>query len=190
MQTSTFIDLLLKKYRQAPSFPFDDWTTEPVSFYALMNLWDEIFRAAAGKTSDFYIAGGDAQMDIDSLIFHVGTRDKTRRVNVHPEPEGGVFFIFTKTATEGYAPDRLHLGELPDRSELGFATDLDRSRLIAAFEMIRTYTHTELPTLDDADALGQTFVKTYKQHFGFPDFDPFSSASSDDKDDTNSSSEP
>jgi hypothetical protein len=180
MQTSTYIDLLLKKYRQAPSFPFDDWTTEPVSFYALMNLWDEIFRTAAGQLSEFYIAGGDAQMDIDSLIFHVGTRDKTRRVNVHPEPDGGVFFIFTKTATEGYAPDRLHLGELPDRSELGFATDLDRNRLIAAFEMIRTYTHTDLPTLDAAEALGKQFVETYKQHFGFPDFDPFAGPTPDD----------
>jgi hypothetical protein len=184
MQTSTYIDLLLKKYRQAPSFPFDDWTADPVSFYALMNLWDEIFRTAAGQVSDFYIAGGDLQMDIDSLIFHVGTRDKTRRVNVHPEPDGGVFFILTKTATEGYAPDRLHLGELPDRSELGFATDLDRNRLIAAFEMIRTYTHTDLPTLDAADALGQQFIQTYKQYFGFPDFDPFAGPTpGDEKDD-------
>ncbi len=182
MQTSTYIDLLLKKYQQAPSFPFDDWTTDSVSFYALMNLWDEVFRTAAGQMADFYSAYGEARMDIDFNIFDVGTRDKTRRVNVHPEPDGGVFFIFTKIATDGYSPDRLHLGELPDRSELGFATDLDRDRLIAAFEMIRTYTHTDLPDLDTADALGKTFTDTYKHLFGFPDFDPFAGPTPDDDD--------
>jgi hypothetical protein len=182
MQTSTYIDLLLQKYRQAPSFPFDDWTTDPVSFYALMNLWDELFRTASGQMSDFYLASHDAQMDIDFNIFDVDTRDKTRRVNIHPEPDGGTFFIFTKPATEGYTQDRLPLGELPDRSELGFATDIERNRLIAAFDMIRTYTHTDLATLDDAEALGRTFVAMYKQHFGFPDFDPFAGPTPDDDD--------
>lgn len=174
MHTSTYIDLLLKKYAQAPSFPFDDWTSEPVSFYALMNLWDDLFRTAAGSMSDFYLAIGDVHMDVDSRIFQVGTRDGTRRVNVHPEQGGGVFFVLAKQKTEGYAPERLHLGELPDRSELGFATDIDRDRLIAAFEMIRTYTHADLATLDAAEDLHHQFAAAYKKHFGFPDYDPFS----------------
>jgi hypothetical protein len=183
MKTDTYIDLLLQKYRQAPTFPFDDWTEDAVSFYALMNLWDELFRVAAGRMSDFYMAIGDIQMDVDSRIFQVGTRDGTRRVNVHPEQGGGVFFVIAKQATEGYAPDRLHLGELPDRSELGFATDIDRNRLISAFEMIRTYTHTELPTLEAAEALHAEFVGKYKDHFGFPDYNPFAQSDDDDDED-------
>jgi hypothetical protein len=183
MQTGTYIDLVLKKYQKAPGFPFDNWTMDSVSFYALMNLWDEIFRTAAGgQMSDFYIAVGEAKMDIDFNIFDVGTRDRTRRVNVHPEPDGGTFFVFAKPATDRYAPDLLHLGELPDRSELGFATDLDRNRLIAAFEMIRTYTHTDLPTLEAAEALHDRFVETYRHHFGFPGFDPFAGPTPDDDD--------
>jgi hypothetical protein len=184
MQASTYIDLLLRKYRQAPNFPFDDWTTNSVSFYALMNFWDELFRTAAGQLSDFYTANSDVKMEEFGFILDTGTRDKTRRVTIQPEREGGVFFIGTKRATDNYAPDLLHLGELPDRSELGFATDLDCNRLIAAFEMIRTYTHTDLPTLDDAEALDRQFVETYKHLFGFPDFDPFAGPTPDDDEDT------
>jgi hypothetical protein len=183
MQISTYIDLLLKKYQRAPSFPFHDWTTNSVSFYALMNLWDELFRTAAGQLSDFYIASGDVKMEEFGFILDIGTRDKTRRVTIQPEANGGVFFIGTKHATDHYAPDLLHLGELPDRSELGFATDLDRNRLIAAFEMIRTYTHTDLPTLDGAEAMDRQFVDTYKRHFGFADFDPFAESTPDDDND-------
>jgi hypothetical protein len=181
-QSSTYIDILLKKYQKAPSFPFDDWTTYSVSFYALMSLWDEVFRTAAGKLADFYVANGDAKMEEFSFILDIGTRNKTRRVTIQPETTGGVFFIATKPATEHYAPDLLHLGERPDRSELGFAADLDRNRLIAACDMIRIYTHTDLPDIAAAEALDRHFVETYKHLFGFPDFDPFSGPSPDDND--------
>jgi hypothetical protein len=183
MQSSTYIDILLKKYQKAPSFPFDDWTTYSVSFYALMSLWDEVFRTAAGKLADFYVANGDAKMEEFSFLLDIGTRNKTRRVTIQPETSGGVFFIAPKPATEHYAPDLLHLGELPDRSELSFATDLDRNRLIAAFDMIRIYTHTDLPSLDAATALDQQFVATYQHLFGFPDFEPFAGPTPDDDDD-------
>jgi hypothetical protein len=179
MEIGTYIDLLLKKYRQAPSFPYDDWATDPVSFYALMNLWDEIFRSAAGQMSDFYIAQGDVRMDASSVIFDVTTRDKTRRVDIYAQPENGDFFLATKLQTDGYAPELLHLGHLPDRSELAIQCDLDRDRLIAVFAMIRAYTHAGLPTLDDADALGAAFEKTYRHLFRFPDPGPDPDIASD-----------
>lgn len=112
------------------------------------------------------------------------------RVTATFTPDGGSFFVATKLATDDMLPLRLDLGDRPDRSELAFATDLDRHRLIAAFEMIRTYTHTDLPTLDAADALGKQFVESYKHHFGFPDYNPFAEPSDDDEDDTEEAASP
>jgi hypothetical protein len=166
METATYIGLLLKKYRQAPSFPFDDRATDPVSFYALMNLWDEIFRIAAGQTQAFYFGNDTVRMEPSSVIFDVSTRDKTRRVDVYPQPTGGDFFVAAKLATDGYAPDLLHLGHLPDRSELAFQCDLDPARLAAAFDMIRTYTHASIVTADDVDAMDAAFSSAYGKLFG------------------------
>jgi hypothetical protein len=179
MTPAPFIDLLLKKYQRAPGFPFHDWTTDSVSFYALMSLWDEPFRTASGQTTHFYFAIGDAKMDNDSLILDVALRDHSRRVSVHPEPDGGMFLITAKPQMDGYAPDRIHAGYLPDRSHLSFASNIERGRLIAVFEMINTYTHAPLATLAMAEQLNDQFVGTYRHIFGFPDFDPFAGPSSD-----------
>lgn len=158
MQTQRFIDLLLKKYRQAPDFPMLDWTTNPVSFYALMNLWDELFKTAAGGAASVYVAYGDVEMDEDSNIFRVEHPDGSKLITVYPEPKGGTFHIL-KRSSGGY--------------ELGFATDLDPARLTAAFEIIRAFIRANLTEDGAAQALEKHLVETYHHHFGFDDFDPF-----------------
>lgn len=170
MKPETHIDTLLRKYEQAPGFPFHDWTTNAVSFYALMSLWDEVFKTAAGQRASDFEALRDAQMDKDSLIYDVGTRDRTRRVNVYPEQNGGTFNLFFHGTTGG---DLLGQNHLPDRSSLGFATDLQRDRLVACFEIIRAYLSTPLTQAEMVEDLDAALIKSFRHVFGFPDFDPF-----------------
>ncbi|MEM9871396.1 MAG: hypothetical protein AAF822_09065 [Pseudomonadota bacterium] len=173
MKTETFIDALLRKYQQAPNFPFHDWTTNSVSFYALINLWDELFKTAAGQQVVQFEALRDVEMDIDSLIYDVGTQDRTRRVSVYPEQDGGTFNLFFKEKTDGYRPERAHLGDLPDRTSLEFATDLQANRLVACFDIIRTYLSTACPDSELAAELEARLIKTHRHVFGFSDFNPF-----------------
>jgi len=180
MNTCTFVDLLLKKYRKAPSFPFVDWTTNSVSFYALMNLWDELVKAAAGSKVSDYSATSDVTMDPNSNIYDIISPDKTRRISAHPEHDGGTFYLITKYGDEDFNPSKGDLDAWPDRSQLGFPTDLQRDRLIACFEIIRAYTHADLPTLETVEDLNQMLVEKYNHVFGFPDFDPFAAPDYDD----------
>lgn len=172
MTTHGYIDLLLKKYRNAPGFPFPDWTTDPVSFYALMNLWDEIFKTAAGTLAAGYAAGSETRMELDSLIYDLVNPAEGKRIAIHPEPEGGTFHLFSKTTDEG----AVH------RSELGFATDIQPDRLVAAFEIIRAYVRADLPDAAATEALDDRLVAEHKSVFGFPDFDPFAGPTPDDDD--------
>ncbi len=164
MTVANYVDTLLKKYRQAPGFPFEDWTRDPVQFYALVNIWDELFRVAAGNHSVDYMAGNDVVMDIDSLIYDVRKNDRTRRVAVYPEKEGGSFAILTSRGDGDY---------WPDRTELSLPTDLDRDRLCAAFEMIYRYVRADLNDFSSAEDLQAEFIRKYRHLFGFRDYNPF-----------------
>ena len=164
MHSTKYIDTLLVKYRKAPGFPFHEWTSDPVQFYALINIWDEIFRTASGSEAADYEAGGDVKMDPDSLIYDVRRKDRTRRVAVYPEKEGGGFAILTSWGDDG---------SWPDRTELSLPMDLDRDRLCAAFEMIRHYVKADLPDFAAAEALQADFITKYRHMFGFADYDPF-----------------
>lgn len=73
-------------------------------------------------------------------------------------------------------------GYLPDRTELMIVTDLDPNRLIAAFAMIRAYSHADIPDLEAGAALEKRFIATHRHHFGFADFDPFAGPAPDDDD--------
>lgn len=183
MSPEKYIDLLLQKYQQAPSFPFLDWTTNPVSFYALMNLWDELFKTAAGSEAEAYEAAVDVQMDIDSNIYDIRTKDRTRRFSVHPEPDGGTFFVIGKSGDAGYLSAHPDSGLWPDRTELGFATDIDRLRLIACFKIIRHYVAVKIGTPSDAELLYKEYAANFRHVFGFPDYDPFASLNPDQADD-------
>tara|TARA_B100000678_G_C17882414_1_gene371942 strand:+ start:272 stop:424 length:153 start_codon:yes stop_codon:yes gene_type:complete len=48
MTPETYIDGLLKKHQKSPGFPFDDWVSNPSSFYELINIWSKIFKFSAG----------------------------------------------------------------------------------------------------------------------------------------------
>ncbi len=182
MTPETYIDRILQKYQQAPGFPFPDWHRDSVSFYALLNLWDDLFRTASGQAGTPYVATVDVKMDPDSNIYDVTTPQRDRRITVHPEPEGGTFFVLFNPATEGFSPDQIPEGALPDRTELGFAMDIERNRLIAAFNMIRAYTHSDLTGAESAAAMQSLFEEHYASYFGFADFDPFAKPAPDDDD--------
>jgi hypothetical protein len=78
--------------------------------------------------------------------------------SVYVSPDGQGFGLFWKWADEDFKPERaIHacrnpLGYLPDRTELSIATDLDRNRLTALFELIRAYTKADLPDREAAEA--------------------------------------
>jgi len=173
MDTAPYIDLLLEKYRKAPSFPFTDWASNAVSFYALMNLWDDIFKTAVGQEAASYVAASDTKMDPDSLIYDARTPAGDKAVSVFAEESGGTFHVIWSPAKPDYVPDMAHMGILPDRTRLGFATDIERARLIAAFDIIRAYARSDIATEEDAKAFDQACVARYAEVFGFDDYDPF-----------------
>ena len=163
METERFIEPLVKKYQQAPGFPFLDWATDAVSFYALMNLWDDLFKTAAGTAAKEFEATLDVRMDPDSPIYDVTAPGLLRRVKVVPEPEGGTFHFLRSS-------DQPETGF---RSELGFATDIEPRRLSAAFEITRAYMTTQIETEADLATLDAQCVDAYADRFGFSDYDPF-----------------
>lgn len=173
MNTAKYIDTLLRKYQKAPGFPFYEWTRDPVQFYALINIWDEIFRVAAGSEAARYEAGNDVKMDLDSLIYDVRRADKTRRIAVYPEKEGGVFAILTSRGDDEYDQYGEGSGYWPDRTELSLAIDLDRNRLCAAFDMIQRYVREDLPDFSAAESLHADLITKYRHMFGFSDYNPF-----------------
>lgn len=173
MITSKYIDTLLKKYRKIPGFPFQEWTRDSVQFYALINIWDEIFKTAAGAEADHYEAASDVKMDPDSLIYDVRRKDKTRRIAVYPEKDGGGFAILTSRGDEEYVSHGADSGYWPDRTELSLPTDLNTERLCAAFEMIRLYVRADLPDFAASESLQANFITKYRNIFGFSDYNPF-----------------
>lgn len=163
MNTETFIVRLLKKYGKAPSFPFDDWATDPVSFYALMNLWDDLFRVAAGSRAAGFSAVGDAIMDPESRIYEVMDSGAGIKVNVSHEKEGGTFYLYANEADYDF----------PFRVYLGFPTDLKSERLAACFDIIRDVLGDPPRSVEEADTMQELLGRRYRHVFGFPDYDPF-----------------
>lgn len=160
MSTERYIETLLQKYRQAPGFPFDNWVTDQVSAYALLNLWDEIFRVASGDAASNFRATAELRYDPDAMIYDVQTADFRKRFNVFHKADGGDFAVLVSWSTT----------DLPDRSELGMSTDLDPDRLAAAFEMIRVWAKDPFETEDiqRGFALDDAFVARYADRFTFP----------------------
>ncbi|WP_411840265.1 hypothetical protein [Paracoccus sp. ME4] len=192
MTPSSYIDLLLRKYRQAPQFPFDDWAQDPVSFYALINLWDEVFRTAAGERASDYVAMQDVRMDEFSPLCDVVTAGRDRHVTIRHAQEGGGFLLVSKAGDPDFRPENISVGALPDRSWLDVSSDLDRERLCAVFEMVRDYVRTPLPALGQAEELERGFIIRHRAVFRTTTDDPFEGydsegryvASPDDEDDT------
>ncbi|PZO65518.1 MAG: hypothetical protein DI498_09435 [Paracoccus denitrificans] len=173
MTPSSYIDLLLKKYRQAPQFPFDDWAESPVSFYALINLWDEVFRAAAGERASDYVAMQDVSMDEFSPLYDVVTAGRDRHVTIRHACEGGGVLLVSKKGDTNFRPEDIPVGALPDRSWLDVSCDLNQDRLCAVFEMIRDYVRTPLPELGMAEELERRFIIRHRTAFRTEQDDPF-----------------
>ncbi|MEM1375487.1 MAG: hypothetical protein AAGF78_14005 [Pseudomonadota bacterium] len=163
MKHTRLITPLLAKYEKAPQFPFTDWHEDGVSFYALMSLWDDLFCAAAGKERDTFQATQDVKMDIDSLIFDVSSETLGLRVTVYPESAGGTFHFLPSPPQDGF------------RSQLGFATDLEPSRLSAAVSLIQLYVSEKPGSEAELEDLDRRCVAEFSELFGFEDFDPFES---------------
>ncbi|MEL7182041.1 MAG: hypothetical protein AAGK57_00195 [Pseudomonadota bacterium] len=173
MTPSSYIDRLIKKYRQAPQFPFDDWAEDPVSFYALINFWDDVFRTAAGETASDYAAMQDVSMDEFSPLYDVGTAKRDRHITIRHAREGGGFLLVSKAGDADFRIEDIPIGALPDRSWLDVSSDMDRDRLCAVFEMIRDYVRTPLPDLGLAEDLDRQFVVRHRAAFRTKQDDPF-----------------
>ncbi|WP_298258166.1 hypothetical protein [uncultured Litoreibacter sp.] len=178
MTPHLFIDTLLEKYQQAPSYPFHDWVENPVSFYALINLWDDIFKAAAGKVALEFVAANELKQDPDSKVYSVVHDGMSRIMHVSHDAEGGLFFL----AESQPSPDE----DAPlDRLEI--ISDISRPQLLASFQMLREFARADLSAPDARSALEQDFVIRFKSAFGYPDFDPFQGPSIDGNDDVDHS---
>ncbi|MEP3344969.1 MAG: hypothetical protein ABJN34_03755 [Litoreibacter sp.] len=176
MTPHPFIDTLLEKYKKAPSFPFHDWVENPVSFYALINLWDDIFKAAAGKVALEFVAANEIKQDPDSKVYSVVHLGLSRIVHVSHDDEGGLFFLSeSQPGPDDDAPlDRLEI-----------ISDISRPQLIASFEILREFARADLSAPGARSALEKDFVARFKNAFGYPDFDPFRGPSVDDDEDQN-----
>ena len=174
MTPDRYIDTLLKKYQKAPSFPFHDWIENDISFYALINIWDEIFKNAAGKYADDYVALGDVEQDINSSIYQIKHKEKNIVFGVSPTSPscdsdvGGIFNLLHTF----YSPE---LQPMDDKFELGIVCDLNRERLICLVHIIYHFTHNLPENYDELQQMNQMLIKKYGHHFGFPDYNPFKS---------------
>jgi len=178
MSPETYIETLLSKFRPMESYPFEDWVDNPISFYNLINLWDAIFRTAAGKHTDEYAAFGDARDEGSSFVYRV--KHKNRNVVIEITPPwpsletrvGGDFAIFETL----YSPDDMeYFGYSEDKIEFGVNCDLDRKRLVCAFEMIRHFTHNLPENPDQGKRMYALFQERYGAFFGFAHYNPYNS---------------
>jgi hypothetical protein len=182
LQASAFVELTLKKYQQLAGYPFLDWQTNPAHRSALKELWDGIFKTAAGQRAQHYRVVPELERDPEQAILHLQTPDWLRRVRLSACPDGGGFAIFDKMGDDEYTPENAFhpllrpTGYLPDRTELNIVTDLDANRLIASFEMIRQYTQADIPNYVAGLALDKQFIASYRHLFGYAEIDPFSGA--------------
>lgn len=183
-EAGTTVQRILTQYGALrDNLPVDP--TDPASRRALRALWEDIFKTAAQQMAPHYHPAAEVESDPDRPILNIVTQDFSRRINISASPQGGVFAVFTKHEDDGYTPEHARhrllrpTSYLPDRTELMIATDLDPDRLIAAFAMIRAYTHADIPTLEAGRALERQFIATYRHYFGFADFDPFAGPTSD-----------
>lgn len=167
MTPDIYIDKLLQKYKQAPSFPFDDWVENPVSFYALINFWDEMFKTASGQQVSQYKSVGEVKQDPDSRIYMVIDEERNKKFYVMPDRNGGIFYLITNYYEEPYLP--------PEEYCLGVVADLDRTRLICIYNMIRHYVSNPISTDNDRKKMDSAFIESYGKYFGFPDYNPFNS---------------
>ncbi|WP_147253000.1 hypothetical protein [Thalassospira profundimaris] len=167
MTPETYIDTLLKKYKKAPGFPFKDWVVNPVSFYALINIWDELFSVAAGREKQGYKALGEAKQQKDSYVYQVYDPVSKKKFRVTYSENGGTFHVLTSVVDPGR--------EDLDEYELGFVVDLERDRLVCCFKMIQYYVSHSIKNENDRKDMDQFFVDHYGKYFGFEDYNPFNS---------------
>lgn len=166
--------MILKNNQKTPSFPFDDWVENPVSFYALINIWDEIFRAASGKLSDDYVAYGDAEQDEYSFIYRV--KHVKRNVVVWVTPSWPA--LKTKIGGDGGILETIYPPEMQpreDKYELNINSDLDRDRLVCFFMMIRHFTHNLPESSGDVVRYNEMYIERYGKYFGYPNYNPYNS---------------
>ena len=170
MTPDVYVDNLLKKYEKAPSFPFKDWMDNPISFYALINIWDDVFSVAAGRKKEEYVALGDAKQDVDCYIYRVINIREKKKISVTPQngnEVGGIFYLITNRGESEDGSD--------DEYDLGVVGDLDRNRLICIFHMIRHYVSVEIKNEKDIEEMESLFVSNYGKYFGFSHYNPFNS---------------
>ena len=170
MTPDKYIDKILEKYRKTPSFPFNDWISNPVSFHALINIWGDVFCAAAGKEKRYYQSLGDAKQEKDSHIYRVINRKERKKFSIAPQNGdeiGGMFYLISNRGESEDGSD--------DGYDLGFVGDLDRNRLISMFCMIRHYVLKRIKSDKDRKEMREFFVFNYGGFFGFEEYNPFNS---------------
>ncbi|OKH88352.1 hypothetical protein [Thalassospira sp. TSL5-1] len=166
MTPEHYIDRLLQKYQKYPGFPFDDWVQNAGSFYALINIWDEIFKASAGKLFADYVAYGDAQQDEYSFIYRVKHVKKNAVVWITPSWPA----LKTKIGGDGGILETVYPPEMQprdDKYELNINSDLDRDRLVCFFEMIRHFIHNLPENSVDVERHNKMYIERYGKYFGW-----------------------
>ena len=167
MTPEHYIHRLLQKYQKYPGFPFDDWVQNAGSFYALINIWDEIFSVAAGEAKEKYKALGDAKQHPDSYIYQVCNSASRKKIRVTYSEYGGTFHVLSNVVDPGR--------ENMNKYELGFVVDLERNRLVSCFNMIRYYVSNSIEGESDREDMDNFFIDSYGEYFGFEDYNPFNS---------------
>lgn len=169
---SACVQAVLSQYQQLDGFPFLDWRRNPAHRSALKAFWQAIFKTATGQRAPQYLAEPDLERDPEQAILHLATHDWQRRIRLCACSGGGSFAILDKVGDDEYTPENAFhgllqpTGYLPDRTEFGIATDFDPNRLIAAFEMIRAYTHADIPNYKAGFALDKQFIASFQHLFG------------------------
>jgi hypothetical protein len=176
MQTEKYIHTLLNKYKLVPSFPFDDWCENSVSFYSLINLWDELFSSAAGPSKGDYLAIGDVFQNENSRIYQVYSISSKKKLYISHDKVGGIFFFGESSVNPEDPSD-----EMSEKKFTYFeiSTQITHEKLLAAYAMIKKFLQAPINDYDDVEQLDTEFVAQYAQYFGYPNHNPFAKTVTD-----------
>ncbi len=188
MQYDESLYAILDRYRQDPSFPFNDWVTSHHSFFCLINLWDEIFQLAHDVSEDTYTAVQDVTQDENSSVYFVRNADETKKIRIwhglteEGEPDVAFFWGRYPDLDKPDAGGQGYSATLEGVYMLEISCDFDRTRLLAAAVMLYDFIHTDLSTHAKQIALEESFEERFRRYFPLPEMDFSDDDASEDED--------
>lgn len=165
------------RYAANSGFPYNDWTTNPQSFYSLISFWDEMFRLASDTLYDDYAAVQDATQDANSPIYFVQNAAKTKKIRLwhglsaEGEPDVAFFWGRYPDLSKPDPGGRGYSKTLEGVYVFEIASDFEPDRLVAAGAMMHHFVHFDTSTHERQAELERKFEAWFRRYFPLPEID-------------------